>query len=114
MHKTNDDVSAAEQVDTTNPLTGIALKIISVAIFVGMASSIKASGQLPAGQIVFFRSFFAIFPILAFLAFRGALRSCAYDKPAPQSYRAGRCRGVVHGAGLLRAHPAAVARSDHA
>ncbi|HET9533914.1 MAG: DMT family transporter [Mesorhizobium sp.] len=91
MHKTNDDVSAAEQVDTTNPLTGIALKIISVAIFVGMASSIKASGQLPAGQIVFFRSFFAIFPILAFLAFRGALRS-ALTTNRPLNHIA---RGVV-------------------
>lgn len=57
------------------PLTGIALKIISVAIFVGMSTSIKLAGQVPAGQIVFYRSFFAIFPILVFLAFRGELRT---------------------------------------
>lgn len=68
-----DEPSAAGDVDTGNPLIGIALKILSVAIFVGMSSFIKASGQLPAGQIVFFRSFFAIFPILAFLAYRREL-----------------------------------------
>ena len=67
--------SAAEEVDLTNPLTGIVLKILSVAVFVGMSSFIKGSGQVPAGQIVFFRSFFAIFPILLFQAVRGELRS---------------------------------------
>ena len=56
-----------------NPLLGIAFKIASVAIFVGMSSFIKAAGQLPAGQIVFFRSFFAIFPVLVFLAWRREL-----------------------------------------
>ncbi|MBT1155288.1 DMT family transporter [Aminobacter anthyllidis] len=59
----------------SSPLTGIALKVISVAIFVGMSTSIKLAGQVPAGQIVFYRSFFAIFPILVFLAFRGELRT---------------------------------------
>ncbi|TIU31808.1 MAG: EamA/RhaT family transporter, partial [Mesorhizobium sp.] len=42
-------------------LRGIALKIVSVAVFVGMQTCIKAAGDVPAGQIVFFRSFFAIF-----------------------------------------------------
>ncbi len=58
-----------------SPLTGIALKVTSVAIFVGMSTSIKLAGQVPAGQIVFYRSFFAIFPIFVFLAFRGELRT---------------------------------------
>jgi drug/metabolite transporter (DMT)-like permease len=40
-----------------------------------MSSFIKGSGQVPTGQIVFFRSFFAIFPIFLFLAYRGDLRS---------------------------------------
>ncbi len=75
MHNDKNEASAAEEVDLTSPLTGISLKIVSVAIFVGMSSFIKASGQLPAGQIVFFRSFFAVFPILVFLAFRGELGS---------------------------------------
>ncbi len=58
-----------------SPLTGIALKVTSVAIFVGMSTSIKLAGQVPAGQIVFYRSFFAIFPILVFLAVRVELRT---------------------------------------
>jgi drug/metabolite transporter (DMT)-like permease len=74
-----------------NPLLGIALKIVSVAIFVGMSSFIKAAGQLPAGQIVFFRSFFAIFPVLAFLAYRREL-AAAVRTTHPFSHVA---RGVV-------------------
>lgn len=57
-----------------SPLTGILFKIASVIIFVGMFSFIKAAGDVPAGQIVFYRSFFAILPILVFLGFRGELR----------------------------------------
>lgn len=75
----------------SSPLTGIALKIISVAIFVGMSTSIKAAGDVPAGQIVFFRSFFAVFPILIFLAFRRELRTAVVTK-RPLNHVA---RGVV-------------------
>ncbi len=56
-----------------NALTGILLKVVSVCAFVTMAAMIKSSGQLPAGQIVFFRSFFAVFPILVMLAYRREL-----------------------------------------
>jgi drug/metabolite transporter (DMT)-like permease len=49
-----------------NPLRAIGLKIASVAVFVGMATMIKLAGPLPAGQVAFFRSFFAIPPILVF------------------------------------------------
>ena len=63
-----------------NPLAGIGLKIVSVAIFVAMSAFIKAAGQLPAGQIVFFRSFFAILPVAVYLAYQGELRSAAYTK----------------------------------
>lgn len=56
-----------------NALRGILLKVLSVAVFVAMSALIKAAGQLPAGQIVFFRSFFAIFPILLMLAWRREL-----------------------------------------
>lgn len=55
------------------PLTAIALKVISVTIFVCMQSFIKAAGDVPAGQIVFFRSFFAIFPLLVFMAWHREL-----------------------------------------
>ena len=64
----------------SNPLAGIWLKIVSVAIFVAMSAFIKAAGQIPAGQIVFFRSFFAILPVIVFLAYRRELRSAIYTK----------------------------------
>ncbi|MGE0501429.1 MAG: DMT family transporter [Rhizobiaceae bacterium] len=51
-------------------LTGIGLKVLSVAIFVAMQALIKAAGDLPVGQIIFFRAFFAMLPILVFLAYR--------------------------------------------
>ncbi|KQT88256.1 DMT family transporter [Aurantimonas sp. Leaf443] len=57
-----------------NPMFGIALKCISVVVFVGMQVSIKAGGEgLPAGQIVFFRSFFALVPVVAYLLWLGEL-----------------------------------------
>lgn len=58
-----------------NPLRGIGLKIISVVIFTMMAICIKASAdQVPPGQSVFFRSFFAIPVIVAWLAWKNDLR----------------------------------------
>ena len=74
-----------------NPLRAIALKVVSVAIFVGMSAFIKAAGQLPAGQIVFFRSFFAMIPIFVLLAYRHDLRT-AFHTERPLSHIA---RGVV-------------------
>ncbi|MER8751761.1 DMT family transporter [Mesorhizobium sp. M1050] len=67
------------------------LKIVSVAVFVGMQTCIKAAGTVPAGQIVFFRSFFAIFPIIAFLAFKGKLGT-AFTTKRPLNHIA---RGLV-------------------
>lgn len=64
----------SSSVVSGNALRGIGLKIASVAIFVAMSTCIKAAGQLPAGQIVFFRSLFAILPIIIMLAWRKDLR----------------------------------------
>lgn len=67
-------------------MTGIALKVASVTVFVTMSTLIKASGEgMPAGQIVFFRSAFAIVPILIFLALRGQLDT-AWRTPSPMSH----------------------------
>jgi drug/metabolite transporter (DMT)-like permease len=72
-------------------LTAIALKVLSVSVFVTMSSLIKAAGTVPAGQIVFFRSFFAIFPILFFLGLRHELRS-AFATARPLGHVA---RGLI-------------------
>lgn len=63
-----------------NALRGILLKVISVAVFVGMASLIKWVGPIPAGQIVFFRSFFAVLPILVMLAWRKELSTALHTR----------------------------------
>ncbi|PZV33169.1 DMT family transporter [Mesorhizobium kowhaii] len=84
-------VVASDHAVGHNTLTGITLKIVSVTVFVGMSTCIKAAGTVPAGQIVFFRSFFAIFPIIAFLAFTGKLGT-AFSTKRPLNHIA---RGVV-------------------
>ena len=62
--------------DAPNPMLGIALKCISVVIFVGMQTSIKFGGEgIPAGQIVFFRSFFALVPVVIYLSWLGDLKT---------------------------------------
>ncbi|MDT8326707.1 MAG: DMT family transporter [Roseovarius sp.] len=58
------------------PLTGIALKLVSVTLFITMSALIKAaSGHVPPGEAVFFRSACAIPVILIWLAWRGDLRT---------------------------------------
>jgi drug/metabolite transporter (DMT)-like permease len=58
------------------PGLGIALKLVSVLLFIVMASLIKAtSDHVPPGQAVFFRSLFALPVIVVWLALRGDLRT---------------------------------------
>lgn len=59
---------------TMYPLRGISLKLAAVMCFIVMISLIK-SADVPAGQAVFFRSFFAIPVILGWVAMRGELRT---------------------------------------
>ncbi|KQI73720.1 hypothetical protein AN191_02320 [Loktanella sp. 5RATIMAR09] len=57
------------------PLRGIIFKVLSVCMFMGMASLVKAASvDVPPGQAVFFRSFFALPIILGWLAIRHELR----------------------------------------
>jgi len=58
------------------PLRGIVLKVLSVCVFMAMASLINVtSADIPPGQAVFFRSFFAIPVIVVWLAQRHELRT---------------------------------------
>jgi drug/metabolite transporter (DMT)-like permease len=57
-----------------NPSLGIAFKIASVMLFTVMFTCVKAaSAEVPPGEAVFFRSFFALLPIVAYLAIQGDL-----------------------------------------
>ena len=66
-----------------HPLRGIIFKVMAVCLFMFMASFIKAASlEVPPGQAVFFRSFFALPVILGWLAMRGELRS-GWKTPNP-------------------------------
>ncbi|MEL6766189.1 MAG: DMT family transporter [Pseudomonadota bacterium] len=54
--------------DTHRPLHGVALKVLSVCVFMAMAVCVKVSAEeVPPGEIVFFRSLFAIPVIMLWL-----------------------------------------------
>jgi drug/metabolite transporter (DMT)-like permease len=56
-----------------SPMAGIILKVVSVAASLCMSALLKGSGDVPPGELVFFRSFFAVVPIIIFLVARGEL-----------------------------------------
>lgn len=52
-------------------VTGILFKMSATIAFTSMSSLVRVAGQeFPVGQIVFFRSFFALIPLFVILAFR--------------------------------------------
>lgn len=58
--------------DHARPFFGIALKIASTIAFTAMATLIKlVSDRYPVGELTFFRSFFAIIPVFAWVGARG-------------------------------------------
>jgi drug/metabolite transporter (DMT)-like permease len=57
-----------------NNARGIAFKLISTVLFAVMATLVRYLGsRYPVGQLVFFRSAFAIIPVVVVYAFRGEL-----------------------------------------
>ena len=58
------------------PFLGISLKVLSALAFTLMSAGVKTvSADYPTGEIVFFRSAFALVPLLVWLAWRGDLFS---------------------------------------
>ncbi|MBB3929132.1 drug/metabolite transporter (DMT)-like permease [Kaistia hirudinis] len=56
------------------PLFGVMLKVLSTLAFTAMATQIKfVSDRYPAGEVAFFRSAFALIPVLGWVAWRGFL-----------------------------------------
>ncbi len=72
-----------------SPAYGIVLKIASTLLFTLMLVCIKATaGRVPEGEVVFFRSFFALIPIVAMLVWQGELAaSLKTDKPVVHAGR---------------------------
>ena len=57
-----------------NIFTAILLKVLSTLLFAAMGASVRWLGEIvPVGQMVFFRSAFAILPVVIFYAWRGEL-----------------------------------------
>jgi len=57
---------------TDRPSLGISLRILAGVLSAGMFICVKAVGtDVPLGEVVFFRSFFAVIPLIIFLWLRG-------------------------------------------
>ena len=89
-----------------NVATGILLKVLSVLLFGIMSTLIRAAGQkFPLGEIVFFRSAFAIVPVVIFYAWRRELASVVLTRrPLGHAGRGfqGICAMFVNFAALAR------------
>jgi drug/metabolite transporter (DMT)-like permease len=66
----------SKSLTSHRPTLAIGLKLVAIFLFMVMAALVKSvSGTIPPGEAVFFRSFFAIPVIIAWLAARGQLRN---------------------------------------
>uniref|UniRef100_UPI003D6F8AC4 DMT family transporter n=1 Tax=Pantanalinema rosaneae TaxID=1620701 RepID=UPI003D6F8AC4 len=80
------------------PVLGIALKIASALAFTMMATSVKyVSTRYPVGQIVFFRSFFALIPLLIWLAWTDHIVNAVRTR----NLRGHAARSVVNSIGMI-------------
>ena len=67
-------VSPTRILSGMNVFRGIALKLASTLLFAGMSALVRyVSESVPLGQVVFFRSFFAILPVVLIFAWRREL-----------------------------------------
>lgn len=67
-------MSSTATAPAATPTLGISLKIASTFVFTAMVACVKqVSVHIPPGEIVFFRSFFALLPILLYLSWRGEI-----------------------------------------
>lgn len=80
-----------------SPLYGITLKLISGVAFTAMSALIKAmSVRYPVGQLVFFRSSFALLPLLLWLVWIGQLADIRTTRPLAHLRR-----GVIGSTGMF-------------
>ena len=80
------------------PFLGITLKILSALAFTLMSAGVKqVSANYPVGEIVFFRSAFAIVPLLVWLGWRGELTDAVRTSNAGGHM----LRGLMGGCGMF-------------
>lgn len=81
-----------------NPALGISLKVASALAFTAMSALIKVvSDVYPVGQLVFFRSAFAILPLLIWLAWRDSLINAVRTQNAGGHV----LRGIIGSCGMF-------------
>jgi drug/metabolite transporter (DMT)-like permease len=81
-----------------NPTRGIALKLVSALLFAVMSALVRYLGaRYPIGQVVFYRSAFALVPLVVVYARRGELAAVVRtERPLGQAGR-----GVLSIAGMF-------------
>ncbi len=80
------------------PLLGISLKVLSALAFTMMSACLKlVSGEYPTGELIFFRSAFALVPLLLWLSWEGDLINAVRTN----DIRGHVTRGVIGSAGMF-------------
>jgi drug/metabolite transporter (DMT)-like permease len=79
------------------PLLGISLKVFSALVFTLMSATLKTlTARYPVGEVVFFRSAFALIPLLAWLAWQGDLINSVRTRNLRGHFK----RGLIGTAGM--------------
>jgi drug/metabolite transporter (DMT)-like permease len=87
---------------SAQPLLGIALKVASTFVFTSMATLIKlVSSRYPVGELVFFRSFFALIPVFIWVGWRDHAVRAVVDVFRTQRFGSHVIRSVAGASGMF-------------
>ncbi|MET7246496.1 DMT family transporter [Methylobacterium sp. EM32] len=90
--------SGASGRAAARPYLGIGLKVLSALAFTLMSAGVKTlADRFPTGEIVFFRSFIAIAPLLLWLRWQGGVRQAV----ATQNLKGHVLRSIIGAAGMF-------------
>ena len=79
------------------PLLGISLKVLSALVFTLMSATLKTlTARYPVGEVVFFRSAFALLPLLVWLGWQGDLINSVRTRNIRGHFK----RGLIGTAGM--------------
>jgi|LFEF01.1.fsa_nt_gb drug/metabolite transporter (DMT)-like permease len=91
-------LGSSHRAGPLSPLLGISLKLLSALAFTLMSAAIKhMSSRYPTGELVFFRSFFALIPLLIWLAWRSELPGALKTRNLRGHFK----RGVIGSTGMF-------------
>ncbi len=88
---------AFKRPNAVKPLLGIVLKVLSALVFTMMSATLKTlMARYPVGEVVFFRSAFALLPLLAWLAWEGDLINAVRTRNLAGHFK----RGLIGTSGM--------------